>query len=105
MDILHDDLINMVYAMVYGKRKLKFLQDHVAGCLSSPYFSQKGEIRILDKQQILRMIHTKFDLKPDKVVFLEDTKLTLYDREEIIDPKRDHLFELLRIVKQLQAML
>ena len=49
MDILHEDLVNILYTLTLGKRKLKFLQDHVCSILASEYYLDKDGQRILDR--------------------------------------------------------
>ena len=86
MNILHDDLVNMVYSMVYGKRKLKFLQEHVLACLSNDYYTTEFQSRELNKQKVLSMMFKNLSCQNDEIIFLNNTNLTFYDRDEIIEP-------------------
>jgi len=53
LDIAREDLVNMLYVMTYGKRRLKFLETSVfAISSSSNYRDSENGIRVLDRASL-----------------------------------------------------
>ena len=72
LDVYRDDLVNLVYSMVYGKRKLKFLEDRVAVLLPNTYYSDCEGSRQLDRASALSEVCEKLGCEEQNVIFVAD---------------------------------
>ena len=96
MDIFHEDLVNIIYTITLGKRKLKFLQDHVCALLASDYYFDKDGQRILSKDLVQQAIKNK--TKISDVIYVSDlNSYQAYAVEDLVTPKRDHMEDMIRL--------
>ena len=103
MDTSRDDLVNMVFAMTYGKRKLKFLENSVTAVLASECYMEVNGERKLDKEAVSREINQIKGTSVNAVYVQDLAYYRPFTFDELVP--RDHLTEMLTLIRELRLKL
>ena len=114
MNSQREEIVNLIYTLIYGKRRLKALANcKIAIIADRSYYDQfKGE---LDMQKLHAKVNfdTMLHLADSRIVkYIEGKQtesvdcdcLATYHIDDILQPERDHLSEFVTILNQIQSL-